>query len=234
MQRPNWQPDELAHAGEEHLAPDYVAGYDRKSATDVAEDLALLRAAGLDADSVVVDFGAGTGTFALAVAPLCRRVVALDVSPAMLAVMRAKLAQRGLTNVAVVHAGFLTYAHAGDLADIVYSRNALHHLPDFWKGIALQRIAATLKPGGVLRLHDLVYAFEPSEAPGVFKAWFANARHDPAEGWTRDELETHVRTEYSTYSWLMEPLLEHAGFAIREASYRPAGTYAAYTCVKRG
>ena len=27
------------------------------------------------------------------------------------------------------------------MADFVYSRNALHHLPDFWKGIALARVA---------------------------------------------------------------------------------------------
>ena len=28
----------------------------------------------------------------------------------------------------------------------VYCRNVLHHLPDFWKGVALQRIAGLLAP----------------------------------------------------------------------------------------
>jgi SAM-dependent methyltransferase len=231
MQRPDWQIDELAHAGEEHLDPTYVTGYDRKSATDHTEDLVTLRELGLNARSVVVDLGAGTGSFALAVAPLCARVVAVDVSPAMLARLSQQVGQLGLTNVEVVRGGLLSYAHQGVAPDFVYSRNVLHHLPDFWKGLALQRVAELLPGGGVLRLHDLVYCFEPSEAEAAIEAWLANARRRPEEGWTRSELETHVRTEHSTYNWLLEPLLEHAGFDIRDASYRR--TYAAYTCVKR-
>jgi len=233
MQHPDWWIDELAYAGEEHLDPAYVAGYDRHSATDPSEDVELLRELGLDAGGTVVDLGAGTGTFALAVAPFCRRVVATDVSPAMLTALRANIAQAGLSNVDVVRAGFLSYEHSGAPADVVYTRNALHHLPDFWKGMALHRVATFLRPGGVLGLHDLVYAFEPADAQGMFDNWLAGARELPEEGWTRPELETHIREEYSTFSWLLEPLLERAGFEIREATYRPSRTYAAYTCVKR-
>lgn len=233
MQRPGWSLDELAYAGEEHLDPAYVTIYDRKSATDTTEDLEVLRAHGLDENSVIVDLGAGTGTFALAVAPLCRRVVAVDVSPAMLTYMRAQAEQHGISNLEVVHAGFLSYEHQGDPADVVYSRNALHHLPDFWKALALKRVAQMLRPAGILRLHDLVYDFNPDEAPQHIEAWLANARERPEDGWTRAELETHVREEHSTFSWLLEPLLERAGFEIREATYRPSKTYAAYTCLRR-
>ncbi|MGI8855021.1 MAG: class I SAM-dependent methyltransferase [Thermomicrobiales bacterium] len=233
MQWPGWVLDELAHAGDEHLDPAYVATYDRKAGTDTTEDLTLLRALGLGKNSVVVDLGAGTGTFALAVAPFCRRVVAVDVSPAMLAIMREKAERAGLTNLEVVHAGFLSYEHRGAPADFVYSRNVLHHLPDFWKALALERVAAVLAPGGVVRLHDLVYSVDPHEAERIIEAWLAGASERPEDGWTRPELETHVREEYSTFSWLLEPMLERAGFDIREASYRPSRTYAAYTCVKR-
>jgi SAM-dependent methyltransferase len=231
MQRPNWHIDELAHAGEEHLDPHYVTGYDRKSATDHTEDLAVLRGLGLNERSVVIDLGAGTGTFALAVAPLCARVVAVDVSPAMLGRLSMQVEQLELPNVEVVRAGLLSYEHQGARPDFVYSRNVLHHLPDFWKGLALQRVAELLPSGGVLRLHDLVYCCEPQAAGAAIEAWLANARTRPEEGWTRPELETHIRTEYSTYNWLLEPLLEHTGFDIRDANYRR--TYAAYTCVKR-
>ena len=41
-----WWLDEMAHAGEEHLDPQYVAGYDQKSAFDPAEDLDALKALG--------------------------------------------------------------------------------------------------------------------------------------------------------------------------------------------
>lgn len=233
MQQPDWYLDERAHAGDEHLDPAYIATYDRKAGTVPTEDVEALHELGLDATSVLVDLGAGTGTFALAAAAHCRRVVAVDVSAAMLAATQAKAEALGLTNVETVRAGFLSYEHRGDPADFVYSRNALHHLPDFWKGLALMRVAETLRPGGVFYLRDLVFHFDPSEAGGIIEGWLARAPEKPEEGWTRPELATHVRDEYSTYSWLLEPLLERTGFAIREAQYRASGTFAAYLCVKR-
>jgi len=231
MPQPDWYLDELAHAGPEHLDPAYTATYDAKAQTDPAPDVAALRALGLNASSTLVDLGAGTGTFALAAAPHCRRVVAVDVSPAMLPLIRAQAEARGLGNVEVVHAGFLSYEHQGAPADFVYSRNALHHLPDFWKGIALARVAALLRPGGIFFLRDLVYSFEPAEASERFEPWLANAPARPEAGWTRAELAEHIRTEYSTYNWLLEPLIERAGFAIEHVSASAA--FAAYTCVKK-
>lgn len=233
MARPDWYLDELAHAGEEHLDAAYIATYDRKAGTDPAVDVALLRTLGMDETSVLVDLGAGTGTFALAAAPHCGRVVAVDVSPAMLAALRAKAQHLGLTNIEIAHAGFLSYEHQGPLADFVYSRNALHHLPDFWKALALARVAALLRPGGVLFLRDLVYSFAPSEADSAIEAWLAGAASRPEDGWTRAELATHLREEYSPFGWLLEPMLERAGFVIRDLEVSPSKIYAAYTCVKR-
>jgi SAM-dependent methyltransferase len=234
METPRWFPDELAHAGDEHLDPAYVLGYDRKAGTDPAEDVALFRELGLNGTSTLVDLGAGTGTLALAAAPLCRRVVAVDVSGAMLTLLREKAERLGIGNVECVRGGFLTYRHRGEPADFVYSRNALHHLPDFWKALALERIASVLKPGGVLRLRDLVFSFDPDEAEPVLEAWFERAAASPERGWTRPELEKDVREEHVTFSWLLEPLLERAGFAIREARHDPSRVFSAYTCVKSG
>jgi SAM-dependent methyltransferase len=229
---PRWFPDELARAGPEHLDPAYAAAYDRKAGFDPAEDVARLRRFGLDETATLVDLGAGTGALALAAASLCRRVVAVDVSAAMLDVTREEAARRGVTNVELVQAGFLTYEHRGDPADFVYSRNALHHLSDFWKAIALRRIGELLRPGGVLFLRDLVFSFDPGEAPGAIETWLAGAAADPAEGWTRSELEAHVRDEHSTFTWLLGPMLERSGFEIREAEGR-ASVYAGYVCEYR-
>ena len=132
----------------------------------------------------------------------------------------------------MVHAGFTTYEHAGTPADFVFTRNALHQLPDFWKGIALARIAALLRAGGHLRVHDLVFDFEPAEADERIAAWLAGAVDDPARGWTADELAEHVRTEFSTYRWLFEPMLERVGFEILDREHR-RGAYGAYTCRRR-
>jgi SAM-dependent methyltransferase len=232
MDRPAWFLDEVAHAGSEHLDPAYVAAYDHKARVDPTEDLALLRNLGLNESSILVDLGAGSGTFALAAASLCRRVVAVDVSPAMLASMQAEAERLRLQNVESVQGGFLTYVHQGDPADVVYSRNALHHLPDFWKTLALVRVSSILRHGGVLRLRDLVFSCAPRDVERVIEAWLAAAPSRPEDGWTRPELEAHVRQEHSTFNWLLEAMLEHAGFQIQQVEYDPSRIYAAYTCVK--
>ena len=177
--------EEIALAGAEHLDVDYVAGYDRKARVDPGEDLADLRARGLGADSTLIDFGAGTGTFAVAAAAICKRVVAVDVSPAMIGATRARAALHGIDNIECVEAGFLSYAHTGSPADVVYTRNALHHLPDFWKAVALRRMADVVRQGGVLRLRDLVFACDLAEADAVVEHWLEAAAADrPQDGWT--------------------------------------------------
>jgi SAM-dependent methyltransferase len=224
-----WWLDERGHAGDEHLDPGYVAGYGAKASFDPTEDLEILRRQGLSDASIVVDMGAGTGQFTAAVAPRCREVIAVDVSPAMLAALRRRVDRDGLHNVTVVEAGFLSYDGEDGSADFVYTRNALHHVPDFWKALALQRLAAILRPGGILRLRDLVFDFEPHDAEHSIGAWLAEAATDPAVGFTAAELATHVRTEFSTYSWLLDPMIERAGFTILQREYQ-SRVYGAYTC----
>jgi SAM-dependent methyltransferase len=220
-----WTPNELEHAGPEHLNPGYVDGYDRKTGLDVDAEIDLLVGLGLGSDSTLVDLGAGTGLLARAARDRCRRVVAVDPSPAMLERAKAR-------KVECVQAGFLTYEHVGDPPGIAYSRNALHHLPDSWKAVALRRIARLLAPGGTLVLRDIVYSCEPDELDEVLAAWFDAATEDPADGWTRAELEHHVRTEHSTFSWLLEPMLERAGLRIDDRWYADSRTYARYLCTK--
>jgi ubiquinone/menaquinone biosynthesis C-methylase UbiE len=230
--REAWMIDELAHAGAEHLDPSFVASYDRKQGADPVDDVGALLDLGLDHDSVVVDLGAGTGRFACEVAPHCARVVAVDVSPVMLEHARARVDAASLANVDCVRSGLLTYEHDGAGVDFVCSRNALHHLPDFFKALALARIARMLRPRGVLRLRDLVFDFAPEEAETMLEQWFAAAADDEASGYTREELAEHVRCEFSTFSWLLEPMLEAAGFEILDRQFRRA-VYGIYTCWKR-
>jgi SAM-dependent methyltransferase len=224
----SWLLDELALAGPEHVGP-AAAVYEQKAGFDPEPDLALLRSLGLDRGSCVVDLGAGTGVFAFAAARVAAHVVAVDVSPSMVAAMRS----RNAGNVEIVNAGFLTYEHVGEPADFVYSRNALHHLPDFWKAIALTRVAALLRPGGVLRLRDLVYSFAADEADERIDAWLATGAEDPHAGWTQDELRAHVRDEHSTFAWILEGLLERAGFEIEAVRYDSRKVFSEYVAIKR-
>jgi hypothetical protein len=55
---------------------------------------------------------------------------------------------------------------------------------------------------------------------------------DPAAGYTAEEFAEHVRTEHSTFTWLLEPMLVCAGFDIVDRSVH-RGAYAACTSLRR-
>ena len=59
-----------------------------------------------------------------------------------------------------------------------------------------------------------------------------HAAADPAEGYTGEDYAEHIRTEFSTFRWLLEPMLAAAGFATATAEFE-GRIYGAYTCVKR-
>lgn len=191
-------------------------------------EVRLLQGLGLGGESTVLDLGAGTGQFTLAVAPVCSRVVAVDVSPVMQEALRRKVEAAGHGNIECVSAGFLTYEHASEPVGFAYSRFALHHLPDFWKAQALVRLAGFMAPGAVLRLWDVVYGFEPGEAEERIESWCATAGTGVETEWVRAEFEEHIRDEHSTFTWLLEPMIERAGFRIDEAEYSGDGMFAKY------
>jgi SAM-dependent methyltransferase len=228
-----WMLDELAHAGPEHLDEDFVAAYDRKAGFDPTEDLVALRAIGLDATSTLVDLGAGTGGLALAAAREMRHVVAVDISPAMVSRLRERARAARLENLDCVRAGLLSYEHIGEPVDAAYSRNVFHQIPDFWKAIALTRVSRLLRPHGILRLRDLIYDFEISDAEPILDRWLETAVDDPRLGYTRDDFVEHIRSEHSTFRWLFEPMLVAAGFEIVDVEFHRC-VYGAYTCIKRG
>jgi ubiquinone/menaquinone biosynthesis C-methylase UbiE len=225
---PGWLLDERASAGRENLDAIHVSRYDVKEDGDALAEVGLLQGLGLGASSTVLDLGAGTGQFALAVAPVCSRVVAADVSPVMRERLRLKVEASGHGNIECVSAGFLTYEHTGEPIDFAYTRYALHHLPDFWKALALVRLGRLMRPGAVLRLWDVVYSFQPGEAEEQIESWCATGASAAETDWTRAELEEHVRDEHSTFTWLLEPIIERAGFRIEVAEYSPDGIFARY------
>jgi len=226
----SWVIDEVAHAGPEHLRRDYVEHFDAKSATDFDETVAHLKSLGLCNNSVVIDMGAGTGAFAVAAAPHSRRVIAVDVSPAMAGLAQARAKSLNLDNVEVVRSGLVSYEHFGDPADFVHSRNTLHQLPDFWKVMALRRIHRILRPKGILHLRDLVFSFSVGDTESAIGGWLEGASKDPARGWTALEYATHLREEYSTFSWVLEEMLSRTGFEIIDFSFSGSGIYASYDC----
>lgn len=227
-----WTFDEFAQASVDFSDPRQVERYDQRQQSDAEQEAALLRRLGVSGDHALIEFGPGTGVLAVEAAKVCRRVYAVDVSAAMLSLVRARADGLGLANLQCFAAGFLTYEHRGGPADFVVTQNALHHLPDFWKVEALLRVSSMLKPGGVLYLRDVVFSFPPAESEARIEAWMDEVSSEAGDGWSREDFEGHVRDEHSTYSWLMEPMIGKAGFEIEDASYDALGAYAEYTCRK--
>ena len=79
-------------------------------------------------ETAVLDVGAGTGRHTLALAPLVRRVTAVDPSAAMLSFLRADLGNQHITNVDVVEGDWLKVNV--EPADIVICSHVLYPIAD--------------------------------------------------------------------------------------------------------
>lgn len=106
----------------------------------------------------------------------------------------------------------------------------LYHLPDFWKAVGLQRVAKMVKPGGKFYLSDVVFSFKPTDYESRFDGW-VKAVGEACNNF-EEEAIGHIRDEYSTCGWVMEGMLEKAGFAIEEAKYRDE-YFADYVCSRK-
>jgi len=172
----------------------------------------------------VADIGCGNGVLACEAALLGADVDAIDISPPMLALAQIEASDRKVA-IRAQPAGFLSFAYQPDSYDLIVSEFALHHLPDFWKAVALSRIFAALKPGANFYLRDIVFVSTPDGAERSVEQWadFAIKNHD----FDRESVVSHMRDEHSTFGWVIERLLTDAGFTLISADYHAPlhGTY---------
>jgi cyclopropane fatty-acyl-phospholipid synthase-like methyltransferase len=231
---PEWLFDESKHFGVDYSDTNVVADYDGQHDTFrdfKAEAEKLATALGLSTNSTVLDIGCSTGGLSVCIAQKCRHVYAVDVSQAMIDVLTGKLEDQGLDNVTPRRSGFLTYQHEGDAPDAIIANIALHHLPDFWKQIALCRLQALLKPRGKLFLADVVFGFDPRTYRDTIDGWLKGMQ-ELAGPQMADETILHIRDEFSTWDWVMSGMIERAGFHI-DQSLDIMPQMQAYICSKK-
>ena len=99
-----------------------------------------------------LDLGTGTGRMLELVAPLAERAVGVDLNPAMLAVARSRLDERGLRNVQLRQGDVYAPPIERDGYDLVIIHQVLHFLDD--PARALSEAARALRPGGRLLVVD--------------------------------------------------------------------------------
>jgi putative AdoMet-dependent methyltransferase len=211
-EQPVWQWNEIQHVGTNFADAAEVERYERRMGEFrdlAAEDAAILAALDLPPNSRILDIGTGTGHFPRAAARAGHRVTAVDISPAMLEYAEDRAKQDGLANIEFQRGGFLTFTAKPATFDAAVSATVLHHLPDFWKAVALQNVRRMLKPGGLFVLRDVVFAWDHEDYRRPLLAFI-----DGMPEGMRKATTGHVAREFSTLDWIMEGLLTRAGFDI--------------------
>jgi demethylmenaquinone methyltransferase/2-methoxy-6-polyprenyl-1,4-benzoquinol methylase/ArsR family transcriptional regulator len=121
-------------------------------APDARVEAAILDLVGDAPVQALLDLGAGTGRMLELLGPRAARAVGVDLSPAMLNLARARVAEHGLRNVQLRQGD--VYAPPVERAsyDLVVIHQVLHFLDD--PGRALAEAARLLRPGGRLIVVD--------------------------------------------------------------------------------
>jgi putative AdoMet-dependent methyltransferase len=230
MRFSKWQYQEPDHPGADFdsLAKTYDSAQQkfRDIQGEIQEILDFLN---LNKSHTVLEFGTGTGEFAIRAASVCSIVYAVDLSDGMLRFAENKAKSNGLTNIDFIKGGFLTHSQT-PLVDAIVTQLALHHLPDFWKQIALSRMADMLSDGGKLCIRDVIYSFQIKDYERSIDRFISISSEKVSEEFA-DRIISHIKNEYSTMDWIMEGMIERAGFNI-DRKYYSEGFIGTYFCTK--
>ena len=127
---------------------------------------------------LVMDYGTGTGNIAVRIAPLVRKIIAVDSAKGMLEVLNAKLGTDGITTIEPREWSIGQNTADLPVFDMIVSSMTLHHVKDTIA--AARTFHELLVPGGRIAIADLDSdKGEFHEAPGI-------AEHD---GFDRKNLQ---------------------------------------------
>jgi ubiquinone/menaquinone biosynthesis C-methylase UbiE len=134
--------------------------YLRSAVHAQGEEFARLRALVAERDDAqVLDLGCGAGHVSFQVAASVAKVVACDLSAAMLASVAQSAQERGLSNIETIEGAAEALPFASARFDFVFSRYSAHHWQDW--GLALRETRRVLKPGGQAVFIDVASPGEP-------------------------------------------------------------------------
>ena len=118
----------------------------------------------------VMDFGAGTGLISSQVAPLVKKIVAVDISEAMLNKLVSKPELHGKVEIVCQD---IIDKPIDEKFDLIMSAMAMHHVKDTSR--LIQRFSEHLSPGAFIALADLDKedgSFHPEDTEGIFHLGF--------------------------------------------------------------
>jgi len=150
-------------------------------ALTVPADLqAILQRIELAPEARVLDVAAGSGLLSRALASRAKEVVAVDITPEMLAGGREAAAREGIANITFMQAEAEALPFEDGSFDLVVTRFSLHHIAEPQR-VVNEMVRVARGRGRVLLIDMLV----PDDDPNL--AQRANAierRRDPSHAWT--------------------------------------------------
>jgi len=102
----------------------------------------------------VLDIATGTGHLSRAIAPRVRQVVAMDVTPEMLAEARKEAARAGLNNILFEEGDAADLPYNDSSFDMVVSRLAIHHFQE--PELQIREMVRVCKPDHTVGVIDLL------------------------------------------------------------------------------
>ena len=140
--------------------------------------------------NTALDIATGPGFTAFAIAPYCRKVIASDISTAMLEQAKASATQRRLTNIETAYADATDLPFPDATFQLVTCRTAPHHFNDI--PAFIKEVSRTLTPSGTFILVDTTTVEDPEP-----RAWHHEVElaRDPshARALTPDEWTTALQ-----------------------------------------
>jgi putative AdoMet-dependent methyltransferase len=222
MKQYDFQYNEMSQAGADHADPKRAHAYDskmRKFRNYEEEAKGIATILNINKQMTVLDIGAGTGALTIELAKHCQEITAIDISNPMLQILKQKATESNLTNIRTVNAGFLTFDNNGKQFDRIISSAVLHHLPDFWKVIALRRVHSMLKDDGLFLLSDVVFSFAIDNYKQEMSAFLSDLEDKTDKEFAQDGV-LHFKEEFSTFDWLLDSIVEKTGFKIKNKNFR--------------
>lgn len=231
----NWTYDEFKHCGVDYSNIKQAENYDsqhQKFRNYEQEYFDMMNYLSLENtnDLTLIDLGCGTGAVSIYASKHFKKIYAVDVSDVMIDQAKGKIKKENIHNIEFVNSGFLNYENKAEPVDLVVTKAAFHHLPDFWKQIALLKINKMLKIGGIFYILDTVFHFQPTDYMTKIDNWISDFELKAGKDF-KTEVEIHIKDEFSTFDWILEGMLKKAGFKI-EKSRTSDGFITEYVCKK--
>jgi len=117
----------------------------------------VIAASKLGKDLTVVDLGCGSGQLAIKIAPLVKKVVAVDISQNMIDLLLENAKSNGIENIEAAISPIEHLALPPGSVGLVVSNYALHHLKDKDKALIVEKSFRWLMPNGQLVIGDMMF-----------------------------------------------------------------------------